>query len=381
MIVEIRKAGFVNKGAQLMLSAVLAELEGMKCECDIAMAPNVVSAPYRERARRGYLQKASYWRKGLQLGVVARFLPASLREMYGIVTDDDIDVIFDISGFGYSDKNGVGGCVELAQQCRRARKDAKIILLPQALGPFRSPLSRRAMTSVAKRANLIFARDEESYSYLTDVAGKAANIRICPDFTNVLSGVPSKDMAIPQQGICIVPSGMMLERSNAATGAAYVEFLISATRLLEEAQARPFFLVHEGLRDRQLAERVVQKASLDIPIITKDNPLEIKGILGACRATIGGRYHGLVSALSQGVPSLGVGWAHKYEHLFRDYGFPEGLLDPRQEWTLNRDKIRMLTDDAENVRLRALLASKSGLLKNRVAEMWEQVRCEIFGSR
>lgn len=373
MIIEIRKAGFVNKGAELMHGAILQQLDKMGCRYEIAIAPNLVSAPYKERARRGYLQKAAYWRKGVQLGSLANLLPNGVREMYGVVVDKDVDVILDISGFGYSDKNGVGGCMELAQQCRRARPDAKLILLPQAMGPFESPFSRRAMRKVAKRANLIFARDEESYRYLTDVTGPSGNIHICPDFTNLLEGVSSGDKTIPLHGICIIASAMMLERTSQTTGAAYSNLLVNAARFLFDAGARPFFLVHEGARDRRLAESIVQRAHLDLPIITKNDPLEIKGILGACRGTIGGRYHGLVSALSQAVPSLGIGWAHKYEHLFRDYGFPEGMLDPRQDWSINREKMRLLIDDEANQTLRSMLKSRSDMLKEAVLKMWEQV--------
>ncbi len=377
MIIEIRKAGFVNKGAQLMLTAVLQQLDTMGLDYELAMAPNPVSAPFKARALHGSLQKASYWRKGLQFGGLVRLFPKSVREMYGVVTDKDVDVIIDISGFGYSDKNGVGGCVELAQQCRKARKDAKIILLPQALGPFRKPLSRWAMRQVVKRADLIFARDEESYRYLTDVAGKADNIHVCPDFTNLLEGVASSNTSIPHQGIAIVASGMMIERSDAQTGAAYVDFLVNATKFLVEAGAKPFFLIHEGPRDRLLAETIVQQVDGEISIVSADDPLEIKWILGTCRGTIGGRFHGLVSALSQGVPSFGIGWAHKYEHLFRDYGFPEGLLDPRNDWATNREKIRMLIDEEAHQRIRSTLVSKNAFLKDQVLEMWAQA-CRVI---
>ncbi len=95
-------------------------------------------------------------------------------------------------------------------------------------------------------------------------------------------------------------------------------------RLLQQRDEKPFFLVHESRNDRAIAERVSARLG-GVPIVEESDPLAIKGILGACKASVGSRFHGLVSALSQGVPALAVGWSHKYRMLFRDYGFEQGM--------------------------------------------------------
>ncbi len=41
-----------------------------------------------------------------------------------------------------------------------------------------------------------------------------------------------------------------------------------------------------------------------------------------------GRFHALVSALSQGVPGLVHGWSHKYRWLSDEYGVSDFVLDP-----------------------------------------------------
>lgn len=82
-----------------------------------------------------------------------------------------------------------------------------------------------------------------------------------------------------------------------------------------------------GLMILCCAKSNIENTGKSIPIVSETDPLKIKGILGASKGTLGSRFHGLVSALSQGVPSIATGWSHKYQMLFQDYDFEDGLSD------------------------------------------------------
>ena len=140
MLIEIRKAGFVNKGAELMLYAALEKMREAYPEAQFCMAPsaNNGAAPFAKRVELGLLQKAWMWRYCFQWGDLAMLSPQKIREMYGIVLDKEIDIVLDAAGFAYSDQWGDRSCQELARSCKRWKKnDTKIILLPQAFGPDR----------------------------------------------------------------------------------------------------------------------------------------------------------------------------------------------------------------------------------------------------
>ncbi|MCQ2030439.1 polysaccharide pyruvyl transferase family protein [Stutzerimonas zhaodongensis] len=373
MIIEIRKAGFVNKGAELMLHAALQKLKTRYPDATFVMAPTTEKSdhPFRKLVQLGFYPKASLWRYGIQWGNLANFAPRPLREMYGVVLDKEVDVVIDAAGFAYSDQWGDEPSVELAQSAKTWKKNGtRVILLPQALGPFTTDKIQAAMKTVVENVDLVFPRERVSYEHLTALTGEQAKIKQAPDFTNLISGVIPADFDVEQNRFCIVPNCRMLDKTDQQTRDAYLPFLITCTRYLLEKGAKPFVLVHEGKGDLALAEKL-SAAVGGIPIVRESGPLEIKGILGACSGTLGSRFHGLVSALSQGVPALATGWSHKYQMLFEDYGFPEGLVQVTGDEAEIKRKLDLVTDDS--ARIAALIQTRTAQLKEQSEQMWQQV--------
>ena len=373
MYIEIRKAGFINKGAELMLHAAQQKLKERYPDATFVMAPTTQRAeqPFRNLVQLGFFPKASLWRYGIQWGSLANLAPRPLREMYGVILDREVDVVIDAAGFAYSDQWGEAPIEELAQSARRWRKNGtSVILLPQALGPFELPRNRKNMQTVVDNVDLIFPRERVSYEHLTGLVGKQPKIRQSPDFTNLITGVLPQTFDAEQNRFCIVPNCRMLDKTDQATRDAYLPFLIKCTELLLRRNARPFVLVHEGKDDQALADKL-SAAVGGIPIIQEKGALQIKGILGACSGTLGSRFHGLVSALSQAVPSLATGWSHKYQMLFEDYGFPEGMLEVGASDAEIERKIAWITDEREQIQ--AQLRERSAQLKAQSEQMWQQV--------
>ncbi|HDZ55357.1 MAG TPA: polysaccharide pyruvyl transferase family protein [Pseudomonas xinjiangensis] len=375
MYVEVRKAGFVNKGAELMLRAVLQQLSREFPDAKAVMEPSRESGPYpyQGRAKLGLYQKAWLWRKGIPFGDLAGLVPPRIREQYGIVLDKEIDVVLDAAGFAYSDQWGAGLSEELARSASRWKKrGTKVILLPQAFGPFGDQRSRDAVKSFVDSADLIFAREPISYEYLTDVVGKVEHVKLSPDFTNLVQGIVPAYFNPELHQVCLVPNYRMMDKTSDAVAKGYVPFLQRTAKILLERGAKPFLLIHEGENDLKLAQQVSESVG-GVPILREADPLAIKGILGACKGTVGSRFHGLVSALSQGVPSLATGWSHKYQMLFADYGFEKGVLDINLSDEELRSALDYVTDQQIMHDLSQRLQSKSDSLKAQSQAMWDEV--------
>lgn len=379
-LIEIRKANFVNKGAELMLYAILDKVKKEIPDAEFAMAATNSSglAPYLKRAELRLYQKPQLWFKGYQFGFLANLIPSKLRDKYGIVLDKDIDIVFDAAGFEYTDQWKGQACYELADSCRRWKKNGtKVILLPQAFGPFESKSNRKSIQITIKNSDIVFAREKVSYDYLVDVAGECQNIQIAPDFTNLVEGIIPENFDKNTNRFCIVPNYRMIDKTNKKDSEAYLPFMIEVTRYAYEKGQKPFILVHEGANDLMLAEKIRDAVSSEIQIIKEAHPLKIKGILGVSSGTVGSRFHGLVSALSQGTPSLATGWSHKYQMLFEDYGFPEGLLNVQMTKEELHGVMDLIINDTNRAKVTETIQNNSAILKQETKKMWNEVMAVI----
>ncbi|WP_367359954.1 polysaccharide pyruvyl transferase family protein [Syntrophus sp. (in: bacteria)] len=374
MLIEIKGAGFTNKGAELMLHAVLQAVKPAIPEASFAMAPRYGQPSFFARGRLGLLQKATLSRHGISWDFIGKMFPGEIREMYGVVLDEEIDVILDVSGYAYGDAFGEHKTILMAKQSQAwKRQGKKVILLPQALGPFSSRRIRDALKRLIDHADLIFARDPVSYAYVNDVAAAPANVKIAPDFTNLVSGTVPEQWNAEEHQVCIIPSHQMTDKTSSAEGTQYIPFLAQCVKHLEAKGITPFLLIHGGRKDFPAARQLQEAVNRKIEILAEQDPLRIKGILGTCDLVIASRFHALVSSLSQGVLCIGAGWSHKYETLFADYGCPELLVPIERTGGRIGEMIDTVLDRGEGEKIRMKVRTSAERQRERTAAMWREV--------
>lgn len=332
MLVEVKGVQFVNKGAELMLHAVLEQLNKQLPVAEIVLLPGV-SSPYKARARLGAWQKLSLQKGRFVFNGLSYYLPQRLRrylqQRFGLVTEADVAVILDASGFSYGDQWPASSVNQLAGELRRfAREGKHYILLPQAFGPFSRPRDRRLLAKTLPLASLICARDEQSYRHLAELMPNTDNLVLFQDFTNLVSLDPAVSM--PANTALLVPNANMLSKKSAepAWFNSYLPFLVDAARQLQQLGYQPVFLNHEGVADQRLIDEVRVMAGQTYPVICEPDPVRVKSIIAGSAFVVSSRFHGCVSALSQGVPCIGTSWSHKYQALFADYLQSDALLPP-----------------------------------------------------
>lgn len=376
MIIELRGVEFQNKGAELMMYAILNKVKAKWPDTIFVMEHRGGSAPISKQRAVGVYTKLNKKVYGIDTAKLGAFVPKFIRRRFKFILPKEVDAVLDGSGFAFGDFWGEAKAGQrLANHIHKWKlQGKKTIVLPQAFGPFTQPALISKMETILNEADLIFARDKYSFDYLKTLEAKQQHVFLKPDFTNLIKGVKPGSFNPDELEVAIIPNNKLLESSTFKDRNDYLEILCRIVTTVQSLGKKPFFLIHEGAKDLKLAEDVNAQYKLAVPILKEDDPLKVKGIIGLSKAIITSRFHGLVSALSQAVPCLCIGWSHKYLALMEDYGFVEGLLsndDLHSDELVRKIELVVQPDTAKEISEKLFQAGKKQ--KELSEQMWEQV--------
>ena len=373
MNIEIKGVEFSNKGAELMMMAILDQINQNLPEAEIVMEPGLL-APYKSRAAIGAWQKCNFQIKGRDIAGLINVLPRAILNRlkhFGILAEKDIDVVLDASGFGYGDNWGSASLKRTLAQIKRIKSHGgKYIFLPQAFGPFNDAENADIAREMFEEADLIVARDHVSFDAIQGL-GEFSHLVQFPDFTPLYA---SKTLTKNADLAVIIPNHKMVssfnQRDERPDDESYLTFLCAMARHLADNQFDVVVLNHEGKEDRQLCEQVIAEIP-EARLVDGLNAVEVKHMIGESAVCVSSRFHGCVSGLSQGVPTLATSWSHKYEQLYAYYQKPELVIDLSQDISDVQDK---LTHVLDNFTMYASdLTTSSIHHKQAIEQMWKTV--------
>ena len=359
MDVLIRGAAFENKGAEAMLRTVQREVGRRvpgacfhilisSLEAQFANMSGLIST-LRSSNREELLGSNLLVRgqRALQFLHNSDFRRAwmtssgSAREMLKVKS---VDAIIDVSGYAYGDAWNVGPCKNAwawVDYCKRHNKP--YIFLPQAWGSF----EKRGIAKWARRlredASLLFARDQESFNYLSSLSDKPSDdIRLAPDIVfrfkgahpnvgaSILRDVGFEVKSKPLVGI--VPNMQIYKRTQGiGIKNKYVQLLVKiANYCIDDLEASVLLLPNQikvpGKTDQDdrflcgIIASLVKQNNCCFTIRNYHQSEILKSVLSHLDLLIASRFHSLVFALSSKIPVVALGWSHKYSGLLAPFG-------------------------------------------------------------
>lgn len=369
--VYITGGNFLNQGAFLML---VAAANGVREHLRAQPVLPLRTGNFRQKTALGIdtlfaEEKVSFFPS---FSKIKRDTPIS--NWLPFMDASKIDAVIDIGGFTFGDQWAAGPIDRRSKQLEWwSQRGIPVYLLPQAFGPFVE--TAEAGQRAIKSAELVFARDGESFHYVTDlVPHMLGKVHLSPDFTSVVQGI------IPTQGehlrnqVAIIPNWNIYDRAPSDFEKnAYIDNLTSTVSYLNSKGIGAYGLCHEGEKDRHLLG-MVKSRKPNFEIVDGLNGLEAKGLLSTARMAVSGRYHAIVSASSKGTPTVMHGWSHKYRHLADDFGSSDLLIDPYAPV----DKLMQVIDFALDERVtQETLAHRTSLITTRNEEMWAALNASL----
>jgi len=373
MKIQIDGIDTKNKGAELMLVAVLEQLEEAYPNSEVWLNHTGEFNPNKLPNFKLDLKIPSMrWLSKWPAKICRRLgRPFPITRLTQFHVRKDIDLLLDAGGFQFSDqwKLTAKQVKEREKYYKKLKENGtRLVLLPQAFGPFKTTYGKQTVKILNHYTDLIFARDEQSYECLVNAGAEERKINISCDFTLPVKGITPTPFQYLKGAVCLIPNHKMisLQKNNKDE---YIGLLKNIIDLYEKKGQSVFMLNHEGFRDKNLCDQVNAAREKKIPVVNDITAQEVKGLIGNSHTVISSRFHGVVSALSQGVPCLATSWSHKYEMLFKDFGQEDRILTEEVDWAINREKIVTVEQNHETIAENIKAVKAPLLLKTK--KMWE----------
>jgi len=278
------------------------------------------------------------------------------------------DVLLDIGGITFSDGREKFLPFNILTIWPTMLVGTPVIKLAQAVGPFDHTLNRILAKYFLSRCAHVFLRGKNSTQHISrlnlpsDKTSSAPDIAFLYDPRYSLSnenaqkaysivGQIRREQEFGKQIIVIAPS-ILVDKKLRKKGLDYTDLLLSA---LGDRNPEKFFFVfmpnatREGSpkqhnNDILMIDKIMQRlkgsnlpeafqntcAYIDFDINTQ----AIRQVISHADLLITSRYHAMISGLALSVPTIVIGWSHKYQETMASFGLSDYALSISE---INRD--------------------------------------------
>lgn len=371
---------FNNQGAYLMLLAAAKVIREQFDAIPVVEFHNGTEEKKRIAGVSALVPQRTY-------GIITRarrFKPLRrLWSKFPYVLPTELLAVFDGSGFRYGDQWVSSNLDYTADKLRDWKaRGVPVYMLPQAFGPFEKTAAPSLTAMTASR--IVFPRDAESETYVRDIlTSEPPAVHRYPDFTAGLEGRFPAGYESYRGRVPIIPNYNIYSRADG--GDSQERYLSNLTSIVEYLHGRglqPYGLAHEGRRDTEILEKVVkrvkERSSIDLDLVSGLSGLELKGLIGTAPLVVSGRYHAIVSALSQGVPAVIHGWSHKYRYVADDFDARKLQCDPLAG---AEDSIAVIADILEDTELPGRISAAAKRVKSEMQNMWGEIEADLRSTR
>jgi len=277
------------------------------------------------------------------------------------------DVVVDMSGISFMDGNGLRLIYNVAIILPPILLKKKTVKFSQSMGPFNNPFNRFFAKLLLPRIDFIAARGVITKKYLNALG--LTNVELCADGAFLMpvesEDKSSKDFFLEEKKTVGVNASSVTEKRCSRLGIDYVGILSQFVEYLTVEKNVNVLLIPHAMRsdskwkamnDMPTCEKIYGRIRnrRNCKLLSKDYAAEeLRMIIGEMDFFIGSRIHSIVSSLSTKVPTISIGWGHKYFELLEQFDLTEYAID-HKDLTLQKliDKFEICDKNRKDVRTR-----------------------------
>lgn len=218
----------------------------------------------------------------------------------------------------------------------------------QAVGPFRNRINRLVARTFLPKVATVVTRGRITQSYadrlrLTNTyAGADYAFSLELDGSEEAAAGQAVDLSIFDGEVVGLSPSVVLQKKVDARGGDYVGQMVDfITRVT--ASGRTLLLVPHSVRtgtdathnnDLPLCREIYSRLADTANVVLIDRELssqQLRYLIGRCSLFVASRFHAMVSSLAMAVPTLVIGWGHKYEEVLEMFDL--------QEWAFGHEKL------------------------------------------
>jgi polysaccharide pyruvyl transferase WcaK-like protein len=256
------------------------------------------------------------------------------------------DVVSDVSGIAFVDGRGI---TLLVYNCLLVflpwALGVQVIKVAQALGPFDKPLNRLAARLALSRVAWIGLRGQETAQHVIRLglnnSEPAADVAFLLEVDRQAAAAAVRELPDPDRVIMLIPSAVV-DAMCRRHGIDYVDRMAQLVQSLSVRGHEVVLVAHSalvhggrGTTDDLPVCRMIAGASPAVLLDGERDPRHLRALIARSHVLITSRFHAMISGLATNVPTLVVGWSHKYREVLAEFDLEEWALD-----------LRAITDDS-----------------------------------
>jgi colanic acid/amylovoran biosynthesis protein len=346
-----------NKGASAMLESSIQTLEERLPGVQFTL---LSMYPAEDRKQNPYPNLEIVSANPKQLGVTINSLALLYRilpPLRGIIRSRSkamnalvkSQVLLDQGGITFTDGREKFLVYNVASILPALNVKTPVFKCAQAVGPFKNPINRTAAKIFLPKARTLVTRGSITHKFAEGLGLK--NLYAGADYAFSLELEGTEEAAVASQfdlsffdegNVVGLSPSVVLQKKVDERGGDYIGQMADFVNYLTAA-GRKVLLVPHSVRtgtdkthnnDLPLCREIYARITDKQQVLFLDRELssqQLRYLIGRCEYFVASRFHAMVSSLAMSVPSLVIGWSHKYKEVLEMFEL--------EEWAFGHDKL------------------------------------------